>query len=546
MSGLGETLEENSRLRERLASVEAAAALLLAQVESAAAERDSAVASRDTLASEHDLALAKVDLLTRRTERLELLLARFQNKLRGPASERFVADQPSLFEGLPTPVPAVLLPSEADTERDEADAHPPRAKPTRGTPKRRNLSADTSLPHRTVPAVMPEGAACAGCGGDLRVIGTSVAHRVEWVSGHFEILDIVREKCACPACPSEGVLSAELPFALPGALCGNGLLGRVLVDKFADHLPLNRQATRMAREGFEVDTTTLSSWVVRAAAMLQPLAKAVRDEVLSADVLQADDTGFPVQDGTGGQLRKGRLWAFTDQEQVVYVFTDTKQGVHPAAFLEGFRGHTLVVDGGSEFNAAVDALALERAGCWSHARRYFHEARDAHPREAGVVLDVVQRLFLLERGWAALTPEERRDARQREAAPLVDGLLRWAEQLSTVARPTSALGSAIGYLRNQEDTLRVFLDDGAVPLHNNLSELLLRQPVVGRKNWLFAGSEGGALAAATMFTLIGSCRLQGIDPTMWLTEVLAKLTLWPANRVRELTPKGWKQARHSV
>lgn len=543
MTGLGETLQENQRLREKLAEMAAVVAALQADREAAEAARAAAVAERDTVAAERDTANAKVELLAERTRDLEALLARLDRKARGPAHERFTERQRSLFEDLDLTPPNVLLPEEPESpDVSEGAAAKPRP---RSAPRRRDLANDTSLPRRAVHARMPAGATCAGCGGPLRVIGESRTHRLEWVPGHFEILDITREKCACPACPGQGVLAAEPPCALPRSLCGDGLLSRVLVDKFADHLPLNRQVDRMAREGVQLDTTTLSSWVVRAAELLEVVAEAVRTEVLAADVVQADDTGFPVQDGTDGQLRKGRLWAVTDQDQAFYVFTDTKHGAHPHAFLGDFKGHTLVVDGGSEFNAAVRDHRLDRAGCWSHARRYFHEARGEDPKACGVVLDVIRRLFLIERSFASATPTERYAGRQQESLPLVDGLFAWTLQLARTVRPTSGLGRAITYLHNQEPALRVFLDDGAVPLHNNLSELLLRRPVVGRKNWLFAGSEGGAKAAATMFTLVGSCRLQGVDPAVWLADVLGKLATWPAKRVSELTPKGWREARHT-
>lgn len=545
MSGLGETLQENARLRETVAQLTAQRDAAQAQRDAAQAQRDAAAAMHEKLAAEHALTVAKLDAVTARTRDLEELLARLERKGKGPANERFVAGQVDLFDGLAVPLPPVLVPLVAEPTVESTANPEKRSKPKRGTPKRRNLAEDTSLPHRKVSVKMPVEATCVGCGGPLKVLGTSVTHRVEWVPGHFEILDIEREKCACPDCPSEGVLAADLPCALPGAMCGNALLARVLVDKFADNIALNRQSDRMAREGFRVDTTTLSSWVLRAAAFLEIVAKAVRAEVLASDVIQADDTGLPVQDGTDGALRKGRLWAVTDREQVFFVFTATKHGVHPREFLADFLGHTLLVDGGSEFNEVVEALGLDRAGCWSHLRRYFREARYDHPKEAAVALEVARRLFLLEREHAASSAADRLEARQRDAKPLVDGLFAWAASLSTVARPTSDLGRAFTYLRNQEAELRLFLEDGAVPLHNNLSELMLRGPVVGRKNWLFAGNEGGAQAAATLFTLIASCRLQDVDPEEWLTDVLGKLSAWPANRVAELTPKRWREARHT-
>jgi transposase len=346
----------------------------------------------------------------------------------------------------------------------------------------------------------------------------------------------------CPECPNEGVLAAQTPYFLPKAMCGDGLLVRLLVAKFGDHLPLNRQAAQLAREGFEVDTNVLAGWVQQAANRIEPLVNEVIRQLLTGEHLQADDTRLPVQDGADGKLRNGRLWAFTDQEQVFFVFSDTKKGAVPAEILAGYKGELLLVDGGSEFNQAVETLGLTRAGCWSHARRYFVDAIEQHPRDARLALDTIRDLFLIERELAAATDDERRAVRDARSRLLVDGLYAWISKKREHVRPMSALGHALTYLVNQESELRAFLDHPRLPLHNNLTELMLRGPVVGRKNWLFAGSEGGATAACKWFTLISSCRLQGVDPHRYLEDVLPKLWDWPAKDLWQLTPKAWAEA----
>lgn len=365
--------------------------------------------------------------------------------------------------------------------------------------------------------------------------------------GHFERLQVLKDKCACPKCHQQGVLTVPDPFILPRALCSNGLLAAVLVDKFADHLPLNRQFKRMLRQGVPISTAVLSAWVFAVAhpsqGLLSRVAAAILAELFTATALRADDTGHPVQDGVDGKLRKGRLWAITDGQQASIHFTDDKAGHRIAAILKGYAGKLILVDGGSEFNQVVRALELERAGCFSHLRRYFFDARHHHPNEAALALRTIRDLFVLERSLEGAPLERVREVRQQDARPLVEGLFTWIDQLSTTVRPTSALGEALGYARNQRDTFFVYLDRPELPMHNNLSELLLRGPVVGRKNWMFSGSEGGAEAAAVMFTLIGSCMLQAIDPLVYLTDVLDRLPFHPANRVHELTPLHWRLAR---
>ena len=441
----------------------------------------------------------------------------------------------------PEPAAPVADGGAADAEDDERDTEP---KPDARKPRRRRLRDLTHLPTRTVH-VRAADASCGSCGRPLVKIGEAESFRVEWVPGHFERLDVLTDKCACPECPSEGVLSPPNPFLLPRAMCGNALLARVLVDKFADHLPLNRQAERMAREGFELAPNVLAGWVVAAASasLLGRIVEAMAERLRSGAWLQADDTGFPVQDGLDGKLRKGRLWSDTDQQEVVFRFTDTKHGEHMARELAGFRDRALLVDCGSEFNQVVRELGAERAGCWSHLRRYFFEARLHHPAEVRVALRTIRELFLIERAVAGAPAERIREVRSTESRPLVDALFAWVNEVSQAARPKSLFGDAVGYARRHEPAFRLFLDRPELPMHNNLAELLLRGPVVGRKNWLFAGSEGGAHSAARMFSLIGSCLQQAVDPQVYLTDVMSRLPSHPANRVHELTPMAWRLAR---
>lgn len=530
--GIASVLAENERLRRELAAREAALVEREAAHVAAIAERDAKIAALQV--SNEDLA-----------QRLELQ----RLKLAGRRNERHVEDNvlplPFVFTD-PPPPPRLPVPEGPESEEGEPEPESSRPKP-RGRPKRRDPSARTDRPVRRVPCTISSTSACGKCGGALKVFGVSHTYRIEWVPGHFETLDVERERCACPSCPSEGVLVAPPPnFALPRALCGNGLLARVLVDKFADRIPLNLQAERMKREGEEFSTATLSDWVLAGARFLGRIALAIDTRLLAGGWLQSDDTGFPVQDGTDGKLRKGRLWAVTDQQEVRYHFTDTKEGKNPAAFLAEFKGKLLLVDGGSEFNKAVAAKGLLRAGCWSHLRRYFFDARHHHPSEARLALGTIRDLFSIEAGLVGAPPDVVRQTRDRDSRPLVDGLYDWILGLRLATRPTSLLGEALTYAVNGREFFSRFLHHPELPMHNNRSEFALRGPVVGRKAWLFAGSEGGAHAAATMFTLVGSCMLQGIDPWVYLADVLSRLGDHPVNRVHELTPLAWRLAREGA
>lgn len=522
MSGLGEILDENARLRAEMASL-----------------RSALSETRTELVTSQ----AMLEAVQRKAEYLAHQLELAQLRYGGRASQRHVpGDQPPLpFAGDVTPPPRMPVPDEQ--AEDDATEKVSRRKPKRsGTPRRRNRDDFDHMPSKPVEC-RAEPTNCTACGEPLEKIGVAKSFRIEWVPGHFVVHDVARDKCACRACPGEGVLTVPAPYALERSLAGNGLVARVLVDKFADHIPANRQAKRMKREGFEVGSHTLSAWICAAGGLLARVAEAVRAEVLASSVIQGDDTGMPVQDGGDGKLRKGRMWAFTDQEQVFYAFTESKAGKFPNALLEGYAGELILVDGGSEFNEVVRERGLERAGCWSHLRTYFFKALTHHPAEANLALGTLRDLFLIERSVWGSDPDVVLAERQARSRPLVDGFFEWVKALSQITRPESVLGDALRYAINQEAAMRRFLEHGELPMHNNLSELMLRQAVVGRKNWLFARSEGGARAAAAIYTLIGSCGLQGVDPWEYLRDVLGRLLDHPGNRVGELTPKQWRAAR---
>ena len=531
--------EEAARARDEAERAARQLATLLAQ-----AEADKKALAEVTL--ERDTIKARVDELERDTQLMKLRLGR--KSLRFAPSKEQGAFDFKLEVQAPARAPVAqdreLAPdaSQAETTDDVAPAtaaeHRPRQ---RGAPKRRPRDAFADLPSRTVVCPADPAAACAGCGRTLRIVGKAESFRIGWVPGHFVREDVVRDKCTCDHCPDQGVLTVPAPYALDRTLCADSLLARVLVDKFADHLPLNRQASRMARDGFHVTSGTLASWVLAAAPLLGVLAKAIQADLHASSFLQADDTGFPVQDGDDGALRQGRMWAYTDQQQVVYHFTDTKQGIFPAEALAGFKGDCLLVDGGSEFNLA--SADLQRAGCWSHFRTYFCDALPFHPEEASTAMGVFRDLFMLERRWKHLDADARLVMRTQHSAPLVDSLMKWVKALSRDVRPKSKLGDAIRYGINQEPRLRLCLQRGDIPIHNNLSELVLRQEVIGRKNWLFARCEGGAVASAAAYTVIGSCKLQGIVPFEYLIDVLPRIQDHPARRVQELTPRAWSLAR---
>lgn len=472
------------------------------------------------LAAENQLLREQNAVLIERLESLALELARLKRQVIGPKSERRrgADDAQGLLFAQPEPTSAVPVPP------------PPAPLPVATPHGRRKPSGE---PDEVV--VAPTERSCAKCGGDLRTLSVSSSTRVDWRRGHFYTLRVDRPSCTCDRCRIVETAPEPPSLALPRSIAGNGLVARVIVDKFADNIPLNRQVDRFHREGLDIALSTLCDLVMRSAGLLGRIVDAMRAEQRAGSWLQADDTGLPVLDGTKGQAGSGRLWVYANAEHVVYDFTATKHGAGPAAYVEGFGG-VLLADGGSEFNEAVRRMNLTRAGCWSHARRYFFDARETSPVLADEAMQRIGVLFDIERSIASADLDVRRRVRATDTREALDRIHAWLVENVHKQRPTSPIGKAFAYALNQWVFLEVCAQRPEIPIHNNMSELQLRRPVIGRKNWLFAGSEGGAKAAATLLSLVGSCRLHGVDPWEYLHTVLGVINDHPVNRVGELAP----------
>ena len=379
---------------------------------------------------------------------------------------------------------------------------------------------------------------CSVCEGPLTVISTDTRERVEWQPGHFFIEQDIVEAGVCPHHREAGLFTPPgTAYAIRGSVLGNRLLAKSIADKYADNLPHHRQVKRFARKGVNIGTSTLSRNSIAAAELLVHVVDADRARLLSSPWLQGDATGLPIVIGDQGRAQRGALWVYTNGEAAVFEVTLSQHGEHPARFLHGFEGVWLS-DGASAYNAASAQPGVVRAGCLSHARRKLFEARhdDTSVYEA---LGLVREIFAIEREAKLLTDTQRLSIRQERSRPVVDKLRLWLQRHHDSPRKKSALGRAITYLDRQWDRLVVFLEHPEIAVHNNLSELLLRTPVIGRKNWEFAGSVVGAAASAVHFSITVSCMLAGVDPEAYLYDVLPKLPSSKRAQVAELTPMRW-------
>jgi len=388
------------------------------------------------------------------------------------------------------------------------------------------------------------GCLCSTCGGPLRSIGTDKRQRVEYIPGHFIVDETVVESGVCASGVNHGIVTADGPtYALSGSVLGSSLLCKIIVDKFADNIPLNRQSNRFGRKGVNLGSSTLSRNVGAAAELLVYVVDAMHDELLVSSWLQGDGTGLPVIIGDRGQTHRATLWVYSNGESAVFDVSMTKHGDFPAEFLDGFQGVWLA-DGASDYNLAASAEGVQRAGCWSHGRRYLFEARKDDPA-VGAALIMVRDLFMTERTAMLLQGDERQAHRDQQARPLVEKLRKWiVEQKGcdqVVQRPRSLFAKAVGYLDRQWGRLILFLDHPEIVIHNNRSELLLRTPVIGRRNWLFAGSPQGAIASTIHYSIVATCMMLGIDPMDYLEDVLPRLPSMKTTQVKDWTPAMWAE-----
>ncbi|MFB3825536.1 MAG: IS66 family transposase, partial [Bryobacteraceae bacterium] len=318
-----------------------------------------------------------------------------------------------------------------------------------------------------------------------------------------------------------------------------------LVAKYADHLPLYRQSDIYEREGIELDRSTLAGWVGGASRALAPLVEALRRYVMSTAKLHGDDTPVPVLAPGNGKTKVGRLWTYVRDDRpagdtaapaVWFAYSPDRKGDHPQEHLKGFRG-TLQADEYAGFNRLYESGAIQEAACWAHVRRKFYDLEQAHASPvAGEMLTRIGQLYEIETEIRGRSPDERREARQARSRPLLEVMREWLEEIQRKASRKTGLASAVGYTLGRWNALVRYCGDGRLEIDNNAAERALRAVALGRKNYLFAGADSGGERAAAIYSLIGSAKLNGIDPEAYLREVLSRIADHPINRIAELLP----------
>src|SRR6266516_3834635 len=413
---------------------------------------------------------------------------------------------------------------------------------------RRALANFENLPVNTyVYELSAEERPCPSCGVERKEIGSEKSWQIEYIPGHFERLEHVRKKYACPSCERAGEnpqieVAAKAETAIEKGFAGPGLLAFIVTSKFADYLPLYRLEDIFERQGFEISRATQSVWCRDVADVVEPLYQRMAERVRRSHVVATDDTVFPMLGP--GQTQSARMWVYVgDQENPynVFDFTLNRGREGPIEFLKDYT-EVLLADAYGGYNGVVAGNAITRAGCWSHARRKFVEAEKTAPEIAREAVALLGKLFAVERQTKDVAVAERLELRQKQSVPILAELHRklliWKEQLL----PKHPMADAVNYTLGQWEELTVFTTDGAVPIDNNVSEREMKRVVLNRKNSLFVGNPRGGRTAAILASLTSSCRRHEMDPQLYFMQLLMNLPSWPANDLDASLPDRWKQA----
>lgn len=497
----------------------------------------------DTLPDDPATLKAMVLAERARADRLAQILKEMQRHRFGRRAETLPLDQLEL--GLEE-----VQQAEADEAAQVEKADPDRRAATIAKRRANRGALPAHLP-RIETIVDVEDKACPCCSGALHLIGEDRAERLDIVPAQLRVLVVRRPKYACRAC-EDVVVQAPAPARLiEGGIPTEATVAHVVVGKYADHLPLYRQAQIYARQGIRLDRSTLADWVGRAAFLLRPVHERLLETLKRSEKLFADETTAPVLDPGRGRTKTGQLWAYArddrpwggaDPPAVVYVYAPDRKAERPMAHLQGFAG-VLQVDGYGGYRVLAEKTGVRLAFCWAHVRRRFYELAAAGPAPvASQALERIKALYAIEADIRGLDPEARRAARQEGSRPLVEDLEPWLRaRLETLSQKTK-LAEAIRYALSRWAGLTLFLDDGRVEIDNNTVERAIRPLALTRKNALFAGSDGGADHWAILASLIETAKLGGIDPQVYITNVITRIVGGhPQSQIDELMP--WNLAR---
>lgn len=465
-------------------------------------------------------------------------------KLFGKSSEKVDPSQLALaFEQLAVEDAAAGAADVKAPEEDgpvETDSGEPRG---RGKKKGHGRGAlPANLPRRRVVIEVPaEERACSCCQREMTPFGEDVKLTLDYEPARITVVETVRVKYSCSKC-HEGVVIAPVPDAvMDKGLPEAGMLAYVAVSKYADHLPLYRLERVLARSGLVISRNTLGDWIDFIADSFSSVIEAMKKKILKGPIVQSDDTKVRVLGGPEGSYA-GYLWCYGGlHDEVVFDFTEGRGREGPQRFLGGYQGY-LQVDAYAGYDVVFARGKVVEVACWAHVRRKIFEARTTDPKRADPLLGMIAALYAVEAEAKGLAADERKSLRDERSRPLLARIHELLLQARTDVLPKSPMGQAVTYALNQWAALQRYLEDGRLAIDNNATERSLRGVAVGRKNWLFTGSEAGGRRAAVLYSIVESCRRLRLDPFAYIRDVLPRLASHPAREVEQLTPAGWRTA----
>ena len=468
-----------------------------------------------------------------RIEHLRLMVEKFRHMIFGRKSEKLVLKLEQMEFEL----------EEDETTQAEAEAIAERVAPIKEAKPRSERKPLPEHLKREEVTHKPDTDCCPDCGGGLRHFGDDISEQLEYVPENFKVIRHVRPKFACTGC--NRVVEAPAPARpIERGLAAPSLLAHVIVSKYADHLPLFRQSEIYARQGVEISRSTMAGWVGAASDLLGPLVEAIGRHVFAGRKLHADDTPLPVLAPGNGKTKTGRLWTYVRDERpageqtapaVWFAYSEDRRGEHPRQHLKNFTG-ALQADAYAGFHHLYGNHIYE-AACWAHARRKFHDIHLAHASPTTTeALSRIGALYAIEDEVRGKPVDLRLSVRQARARPLLDDLRKWMEKALRSLSSKSETAAAIRYALSRWRALTRYTEDGLLEIDNSAAERALRAVALGRKNFLFAGSDNGGDRAAAMYTLIGSAKLNGLDPELYLRTVLAQIADHPISQIQDLLP----------
>jgi transposase len=491
-------------------------------------------------------------LLAAEVKALSLKVEQLQHQLHGHNRHRFGSKSESLDQlNLDLVEDAEIAVSAEEQTKPDAATQPDAV--TQEEKSARGHSRKPLPDHLTrQDEVLSPGNDCRRCGGGLKTLGEDITEELEYVPGRFVVNRIIRPRMACSCC--EAVCQAPLPSRpIERGRPGPGLLAHVLVSKYADHLPLYRQSQIYAREGVDLDRSTMADWVGRSTALLEPLADAIGRIVRQGDALFADDTPVKMLAPGSKKTKTARVWAYVRDERpwagqsppcAWYQFTVDRKGEHPEGHLSGYKGW-VHADGYSGFNGIFGDNKAREMACMAHIRRKFVDVFAS--QGSSIAEEAIRRiadLYAVEKDARGKSPEERAAMRQERAGPTLDALETWLHAQLPKISGKSPLAQAIRYALGRLPKARPYLANGQLALDNNSAERAMKPVALGRKNYMFMGSQGGGKAAAITYTLMETAKMNGVDPQAWLTWVLAQIADHKITRLDELLP--WRYAAQAA